>query len=189
MVARALGVARRRDAHRLAPVPGRVPPRAGRDGAPDGHLRRPVPRVRRRWWELAAAGVSAGLGALVPVIGLLVYNQFATGHWFNPAYETLYQQEAGFYTFLNYNADWSIEDIRYIPANLGLMLVGPPDILPTALPFGQELCGAAHAVRGWLDPECPIVAPRAGRHEPPPHEPGLAPGRAAPCAGSAGTGS
>jgi hypothetical protein len=105
-------------------------------------------------------GFSAGLGALVPVIGLLVYNQLSTGHWFNPAYETLYQQEAGFYTFLNYNADWAIEDVRYIPANLGLMLVGPPDIMPTVLPFGQELCAAGHAVRGWLDPDCPIIAPR-----------------------------
>jgi hypothetical protein len=105
-------------------------------------------------------GLSAALGAVIPIAALLVYNHVSTGYWFNPVYEVLYQQEAGFYTFLNYNPDWSIEDIRYIPANLGLMLAGLPDILPTFLPFGQQLCDAAHPVRGWLDPACPIVAPR-----------------------------
>jgi hypothetical protein len=104
--------------------------------------------------------LSAGLGAVVPIGALLVYNQVSTGHWFNPTYETLYQQEATFYTFLHYNSAWSIEDIRYIPANLPLMLVGPPDVLPTVLPFGRQLCDAAHPVRGWLDAGCPIVAPR-----------------------------
>ena len=102
---------------------------------------------------------SAGLGAALPIGALLIYNQVSIGHWFNPIYEILYQQEAGFYTFLHYNPAWSIEDIRYIPGNLALMLVGPPDILPTVLPFGQQLCDAAHPVRGWLDPACPIVAP------------------------------
>ena len=103
--------------------------------------------------------LSAGLGAAIPVAALLVYNLVSTGHWFNPVYDILYQQEATFYTFLHYNPAWSIEDIRYIPGNLGLMLVGPPDILPTALPFGQQLCDATDPIRGWLDPGCPIVAP------------------------------
>lgn len=105
-------------------------------------------------------GLSAALGAAIPIAGLLVYNHFSTGHWFNPVYDVLYQQEASFYTFLHYNPAWSIEDIRYIPANLTLMLIGPPDIMPSFLPFGQELCTAAQPVRGWLDASCPIVAPR-----------------------------
>ncbi len=105
-------------------------------------------------------GLSAALGAAIPVGGLLLYNLASTGHLFNPVYEVLYQQEASFYTFLHYNPDWAIEDIRYIPSNLALMLVGPPDIMPSVLPFGQELCSAAQPVRGWLDPTCPIVAPQ-----------------------------
>jgi hypothetical protein len=104
--------------------------------------------------------LSAALGAAVPIGALLVYNQISTGHWFNPVYEILYQQEATFYTFLHYNPAWSIEDVRYIPDNFGLMLIGPPDVLPTVLPFGQQLCDAAHQARGWLDPACPILAPR-----------------------------
>jgi hypothetical protein len=105
-------------------------------------------------------GLSAALGAVIPLAGLLLYNQVSTGHWFNPVYEVLYQQEATFYTFLNYKPDWSIEDIRYIPQNLTLMLIGPPDVNPSFLPFGQPLCAAAGSVRGWLDPDCPIIAPR-----------------------------
>ena len=30
---------------------------------------------------------SAGLGALLPMLGLLAYNLLSTGHLFNPAYD------------------------------------------------------------------------------------------------------
>ena len=69
------------------------------------------------------------------------------------------------------------------------MLVGPPDILPTVLPFGQQLCDAAHAVRGWLDPACPIIAPRQVGMGLLLTSPAWLLGARAPCGGSAGTGS
>jgi len=90
----------------------------------------------------------------------VAYNLVSTGHVFSPVYDFLYQQEAGFYTFLNYNAAWSIEDPRYLPQNLALALIGPPDILPKVLDFGRQLCTAPGATPGWLDPDCPIISPK-----------------------------
>jgi hypothetical protein len=103
--------------------------------------------------------LSAGLGAALPVVGLVIYNLVSTGHLFNPVYDVLYHREAEFYTFLNYHTDWSIEDPRYIPQNLFLMLVNPPEAFPTALQFGQQLCEGARATRSWFDPTCPILMP------------------------------
>jgi hypothetical protein len=95
--------------------------------------------------------VSTGAGMALPLLGLLAYNLVSTGHLFNPAYDHLYQLEAGFYTFLNYNQDWAIEDPRYIPQNLGIALFGLPKILPA--------CEAGGA-RGLFDPACPWIVPR-----------------------------
>jgi len=109
------------------------------------------------WWR---RGLSAGIGAAIPLGVLVAYNLVSTGHVFSPVYDFLYQQEAGFYTFLNYNAAWSIEDPRYLPQNLALALIGPPDILPKVLDFGRQLCTAPGATPGWLDPDCPIISPK-----------------------------
>lgn len=102
-------------------------------------------------------GLSAAVGAALPLVGLLVYNVVTTGHLFHPAYEYLYRQEIGFYPllfpYLEYHADWLVEDPRYIPQNLRLMLAGLPEILPP--------CPSADDVRGWLDASCPYVRPRA----------------------------
>ncbi|MBF6604644.1 MAG: hypothetical protein IVW53_03585 [Chloroflexi bacterium] len=106
-------------------------------------------------------GASAGLGAALPLAALAAYNLAASGHVFNPVYDFLYRQEAVGYAFLGYHPDWAIEDLRYVPQNLALALVGPPDIAPTTLDFGARLCTAAGAVRGWFDPACPIVAPNS----------------------------
>jgi hypothetical protein len=102
-------------------------------------------------------GLSAAVGAAIPLAGLALYNLAGTGHLFHPAYEYLYRVEIGFYPqlfpYLEYHADWAIEDPRYIPQNLALMLGGLPEILPR--------CDVAGMARDWFDAACPYVRPRA----------------------------
>jgi hypothetical protein len=109
-------------------------------------------------------GFSAGLGAAIPVGALLLYNLVSTGHILHPGYQFLYEQEAGFYTTLGYNLAWGIEDPRYIPQNLGIMLFSTPaispDIYPAGLGGGRALCVDPGAIRGLFDPDCPIALPR-----------------------------
>ena len=57
---------------------------------------------------------------------LVVYNLVSTGHLFHPGYQYLYELEAGFYIPLNYNLDWAIEDLRYLPQNFGIMFLNTP---------------------------------------------------------------
>ena len=108
--------------------------------------------------------VSAGLGAIVPVGALLAYNVISTGHLFHPAYEYLYQAEAFGYPSLGYNRDWAIEDPRYIPQNLLIMLfslpVVFPDQIPSALGDYGRLCVDPGAIRGIFDEACPVALPR-----------------------------
>ena len=109
-------------------------------------------------------GFSAGLGAAIPVAALLLYNLVSTGHLFHPGYQFLYEQEAGFYTTLGYNLAWGIEDPRYVPQNIGIMLFGTPaiapDIYPAGLGGGEALCVDPGAVRGLFERDCPIALPR-----------------------------
>jgi hypothetical protein len=110
--------------------------------------------------------LSAGIGASIPVLALLSYNLATTGSFFHPGYEWQYQREQG-YTALGYHADWSIEDIRYIPQNLGIMFGSLPSVLPdvrtTALgpDFIPEvpLCTTPGAVRSLFDRDCPLALP------------------------------
>ena len=95
--------------------------------------------------------VSAALGLALPIAGLVAYNLVTTGHLFHPAYEYLYQVEAYGYPDLGYHPDWAIEDLRYIPQNLALLVGGLPSILPACAPG---------AVRGLFDAACPYVIPR-----------------------------
>ena len=108
--------------------------------------------------------VSAGLGAAIPVGALLVYNLVSTGHLFHPAYEFLYRAEAFGYPSLGYHLDWAIEDPRYIPQNLAIMLFSLPVILPDQIPSALgdygALCIDPGAVRGIFDEACPIALPR-----------------------------
>jgi hypothetical protein len=108
-------------------------------------------------------GLSAGLGAAIPVAALLVYNLVSTGSFFHPGYQYLYELEASFYTNLGYHLDWAIEDPRYIPQNLWIMLFqGPailPDVYPAGLGNGQALCVGPGAVRGLFEKDCPIALP------------------------------
>jgi hypothetical protein len=96
------------------------------------------------------------VGAAIPVAGLLLYNLVTTGHLFHPAYEYLYRVEIGFYPqrfpFLDYHADWALEDPRYIPQNLALMLLSLPEIMP-ACPAG--------AARSVFSDTCAFVVPRS----------------------------
>ena len=108
-------------------------------------------------------GFSAGLGAAVPVAALLLYNFASTGHILHPGYQFLYEQEAGFYTTLGYNLSWAIEDPRYIPQNLGIMLFSTPAIEPTIYPAGlgggRALCTDPAMIRGLFEPDCPMALP------------------------------
>ena len=109
-------------------------------------------------------GLSAALGAAIPLAALVAYNLAATGDPFNPAYDHLYRLEASFYTPLNYNLAWGIEDPRYLPQNLGIMLFSTPaiapDVVPAALGGGEALCLDPAAVRGLFDANCPLALPR-----------------------------
>jgi hypothetical protein len=112
---------------------------------------------KRRGW-------SAALGAGIPIGLLVVYNVVSTGHIFHPGYQYLYELEAGFYKALNYNLDWQIEDLRYLPQNVGIMFfntpVWNPMVVPSALGLGGPLCTEPDAVRGLFNPACPIVLPK-----------------------------
>ena len=109
-------------------------------------------------------GWSAALGAAIPVAALVAYNVVSSGHLFNPAYDYLYHLEAGFYTALNYNTAWGIEDPRYLPQNIGIMMFSTPaiapEVVPSALGGGQALCVEPGAVRTLFDADCPIALPR-----------------------------
>ena len=109
--------------------------------------------------------LSAGIGAAIPIVALLAYNVVSTGHLFTPVYDYLYQLEANGYPALGYNPAWNIEDIRYVPQNLGIMLFSTPAIFPDRVPNGLGngtlLCTSASAVRGLFDATCPIALPRA----------------------------
>ncbi|MBI3747074.1 MAG: hypothetical protein HY264_11240 [Chloroflexi bacterium] len=116
--------------------------------------------------SFARRSVSAGLGALVPIGALLAYNLATTGRLLHPGYDYLYRLEATGYPALGYRASWSIEDIRYLPQNLGIMLFSTPALFPShALDAfggaGDRLCTAVGAVRGLFDPACPTALPRA----------------------------
>jgi hypothetical protein len=111
-------------------------------------------------------GLSAGVGAAIPLALLLGYNLATTGHVFNPGYDYQYQLEATGYPSLNYHPDWSIEDARYLPQNLEILFLSMPAILPDPLPTtlmtpGDPACAAAGATRGLFDKDCPIAEPQA----------------------------
>ena len=113
------------------------------------------------WWR---RGWSAGLGAALPVFALLAFNVATTNHIFHPAYDILYRAEATYYPTLGYNLDWAIEDPRYIPQNLAIMLFSAPLILPAQWPDSLRLttdafCTLPGATRGLFDVECPLAVP------------------------------
>jgi hypothetical protein len=112
----------------------------------------------RRTW-------SAGVGAAIPLLVLVLYNLGSTGQIVHPAYEYLYRLEAAGYPMLGYDADWGVEDPRYLPQNLGIGILGLPDLFPTARPDSIALtpvpyCVQPGAERGLFDTACPLAVPR-----------------------------
>jgi hypothetical protein len=109
--------------------------------------------------------LSAGLGAVLPVAALLAYTWLTTGSVLHPGYDYQYQLEANGYPTLGYHPDWSVEDIRYVPQNLAIMLAALPELLPNIKPdtLGvypvTALCVAPATTRGLFDPDCPVAIP------------------------------
>ena len=107
-------------------------------------------------------GLSAAVGASIPIGLLLAFNLVATGSLVNPAYEYLYQLEAYGWPGLNYHGEWAIEDPRYLPQNAEIMFLNSPLLFPDATPNaigpGRELC-VDTKIRGLFDPNCPIALP------------------------------
>jgi hypothetical protein len=79
---------------------------------------------------LRRRAASAAVGMALPLAGLAVYDLVSTGSLFNPVYEHLYRTEISFYPplfpYLDYHADWGIEDPRYILQNLRIMVLNLP---------------------------------------------------------------
>jgi hypothetical protein len=103
--------------------------------------------------------LSAGVGAAIPVLLLLAYNLATTGQLFHPGYEHLYQTEytpipTGLLAQLvpalqgitYHPGEWALQDPRYIPQNLLIMLAWLPEVRPE--------CGLA-----LLDQACPLLQP------------------------------
>jgi hypothetical protein len=108
---------------------------------------------------------SAGLGAAIPVLVLVLYNVLTTGQVFHPAYDHLYRLETAGYPSLGYHADWGAEDPRYVPQNLGIALFGAPDLAPSVLPESiavhpTPVCVDSSDERGLFDVACPLAVPR-----------------------------
>jgi hypothetical protein len=97
-------------------------------------------------------GASAAIGMAIPIVALLAYNLAATGSLFSPAYDALYRSEVVAYPDLGYNPAWSLQDFRYVPQNLGVMLFGLPTLMPPCDPGVARLPWSA-AGCSWVIPE------------------------------------
>ena len=103
----------------------------------------------------ARRAVSAGVGALIPVLLLLGYNLLTTGEIFHPAYDYLYEVEYRPKPEL-INPEWAAEDPRYIPQNLGIMLGS----LPLTPLLDDAGCALQSLSLGSLfDRDCPLLRP------------------------------
>ncbi len=101
-------------------------------------------------WRRRALGAAVGAG--IPIAVLLAYNQLTTGSIFTPVYQHLYDYEVWAYPELNYHADWALQDLRYIPQNLGIMLFGLPTVMPPcAAGVGRTLVSTEGC--SWLVPQ------------------------------------
>ena len=109
--------------------------------------------------------LSAGLGGFLPVAVLVGYTWLTSGSVLHPGYDYQYQLEVEGYPALGYHADWAVEDPRYIPGNLGIMLGSLPVVLPDVMPNtlgvypDVPLCTAPGAQRSLFDPACPLAVP------------------------------
>ena len=109
--------------------------------------------------------LSAAVGGVLPVAALLGYTWLTTGSVLHPGYDYQYQLEANGYPTLGYHPDWGVEDARYVPQNLGIMLGSLPLVLPEIKPDTLQvypttvLCLEPGATRSLFDPDCPLAMP------------------------------
>jgi len=102
---------------------------------------------------------SAGLGAVIPVAVIGLYNIVSSGHLFSPVYEWLFQQQFHALPYAPYEdfygeRSWGAENPLFIPLNSVIAFVWPPDILPSA-----DLFPACKDTARTMLGACPIVAP------------------------------
>jgi hypothetical protein len=108
---------------------------------------------------------SAAVGGFLPVAMLLGYTYLTTGSLLHPGYDYQYRLEAAGYPTLGYNRAWSVEDPRYVPQNLRIMLGALPEVSPATLPNtlgiteDVPLCTKPGAQRSLFDVDCPLVIP------------------------------
>jgi hypothetical protein len=108
---------------------------------------------------------SAAVGGVLPVVALLAYTYLTTGALIHPGYDYQYRLEIAGYPTLGYHAEWAVEDLRYVPQNLGIMLGSLPRVLPDLLPDTLQyfapvhLCTEPGAVRHLFDEACPVAIP------------------------------
>jgi hypothetical protein len=98
--------------------------------------------------------ISAGLGAVIPVLILFGYNFVSTGHAFNPIYEYLFQLQwrgQGYAPSDEYYGQkaWGAENPLYIPLNAVIMFLWPPTLFPEGTNCGLSLLRQA----------CPVAVP------------------------------
>ncbi len=108
-------------------------------------------------------GASAAIGMAIPILGLLAYNLVSTGTLFSPVYEALYRYEVLAYPDLGYNGAWSLQDVRYLPQNLGVMLFSLPTLMPPCDPGVARLAwssaGCSWAVPGQAGMSLLLTSP------------------------------
>jgi hypothetical protein len=98
--------------------------------------------------------LSAGLGAVIPLLLLLGYNYVSTGHFFNPIYDYLFQHQFRGQGYAPSDAfygqrEWGAENPLYIPLNAVIAFLWPPTMFPNGTDCGLSL----------LRPDCPIAVP------------------------------
>ena len=109
--------------------------------------------------------LSAAVGGVLPVALLLGYTFLTTGSFLHPGYDYQYRLEVDGYPALGYHAAWSVEDPRYIPQNLRIMLGAFPAVAPEVLPNtlgiypDYPVCTQPGATRSLFDPDCPLAVP------------------------------
>jgi len=101
----------------------------------------------------ARRAFSAGLGAVIPVALLGLYNIVSSGHLFSPAYDWLYQHQVDGLGYappgLYGEREWGVENPRFIPLSSIIMFLWPPTLLPNGVDCGLTL----------LKPTCPLAVP------------------------------
>ncbi len=124
------------------------------------------------WFVLVGGGetrlrrtASAAVGGVLPVAALLLYTFATTGSFIHPGYDYQYRLEVAGYPTLDYHADWEVEDVRYIPQNLGIMFGSLPKVLPVVLPDTLmydppvAACQVGDTERHLFDKSCPLAIP------------------------------